>query len=340
MPPQCSRLTREVGVFLCALAFLAALAAGTMLATDAGASSARATAAIPTPRPTFNVLDYGATPDDSTDDVQAIKDTVRAAVAAGGGVVYLPAGSYLLYDYQEIDHPTNAMEVNLVLRDHVTFRGDGIGRTILYTVSSPFVSVFGSTGGTDLHVEDMTLATDPARHRGDGDGIKLQDVTDSSFTNVAAEYFYIDYMVYGSRNVVFKGCTARGRLTAGTGTSMNFVVDSFSPSVFPDSDHIRFENCESFESQQCGFWAYIAQNGSDSFRVRNVTYKNCYAHDNSGAGFYSNWSYRVTWLACRSDRNGWGYYLVHAKEYLMKGSTAHKNKSKGLRVISSQARLR
>jgi hypothetical protein len=299
--------------------------AGGVATTSGNSSSAAAT---PSPDPTFNVFDYGAAADGATDDRQAIKDAASAAAAAGGGVVYLPAGTYLLYDYQEIGG-ANAMEVNLTLRDHVTFKGDGIGRTILHSVSSDFVSVFGSTGGTDLHVEDMTLDTDPARHTGDGDGIKLQDVTDSSFTNVAAQYFYIDFMVYGSRDVTFTGCTARGRRSAGTGTSMNFVVDSFSPEVFPDSDHIRFVDCESYESQQCGFWAYIAKGGSDSFRVKNVTYVDCYAHDNDGAGFYSKWSYRVTWRGCRSYHNGWGYYLVHAKEYLVKGCEAGDNAEGG-----------
>ena len=284
----------------------------------------------PAPTPTLNVMDYGAKHDNVSDDVAAIKSAVAAAVAVGGGTVYLPAGTYMLYANELIDHPSNSMRANLVLRDHVTFKGDGIGRTILRSTAPSYTSCFGSTYGTDLHVEDMTLTTSRARHAGDGDGIKLQGIADSSFTNVYAEYFYIDFMIYGSQNVTFTGCKARGGLVAGTGTTMNFVVDSFSPSVFPYTDNILFDNCESYESQQCGFWAYIGEGtGSDSFRVNNVTYKNCYAHDNDGAGFYSNWSDNCTWEGCTSNNNGWAFLVDHAKDYYFTGCTASGNSGDG-----------
>src|SRR4030095_15441682 len=47
--------------------------------------------------PVFNVKDFGATgcvPVSRTDDVLPIKNAINAAVNAGGGIVYLPAGEY------------------------------------------------------------------------------------------------------------------------------------------------------------------------------------------------------------------------------------------------------
>jgi hypothetical protein len=44
----------------------------------------------------FNVMDYDATGDGVTDDSTALRATVAAAEAAGGGVVYFPAGTYLI----------------------------------------------------------------------------------------------------------------------------------------------------------------------------------------------------------------------------------------------------
>jgi hypothetical protein len=44
----------------------------------------------------FNVMDYGATGDGSTDDTAAIQATIDAATAAGGGVIYFPPGIYLV----------------------------------------------------------------------------------------------------------------------------------------------------------------------------------------------------------------------------------------------------
>lgn len=44
----------------------------------------------------FNVKAYGATGSGATDDTASIQKAIDAALAAGGGVVYLPAGRYLL----------------------------------------------------------------------------------------------------------------------------------------------------------------------------------------------------------------------------------------------------
>lgn len=42
----------------------------------------------------FNVTKYGAVGDDVTDDTAAIQATIDAAETAGGGIVYLPGGTY------------------------------------------------------------------------------------------------------------------------------------------------------------------------------------------------------------------------------------------------------
>lgn len=60
--------------------------------------AASASAAPPTTlpsRPAYNVRDFGAAGDGKTLDSPAINRAIDAAVAAGGGTVYLPAGTYL-----------------------------------------------------------------------------------------------------------------------------------------------------------------------------------------------------------------------------------------------------
>ena len=67
--------------------------AGIAVTTTAPAGASTGTAAQP--RPVFNVRDYGAAGDGTSNDTPAVNTAIAAANAAGGGVVEFPAGTYL-----------------------------------------------------------------------------------------------------------------------------------------------------------------------------------------------------------------------------------------------------
>lgn len=80
---------------------LAAGAAGAAGAGLLGAEHARAQLPIDDryvlrPRMPFNVKDYGATGNGSTDDTTACQNAINAAVAEGGGAVFFPPGNYII----------------------------------------------------------------------------------------------------------------------------------------------------------------------------------------------------------------------------------------------------
>lgn len=52
----------------------------------------------------FNIKDYGATGDGKTINTKAINDAIEAAVKAGGGTVFFPAGTYLSYSIRLKSH--------------------------------------------------------------------------------------------------------------------------------------------------------------------------------------------------------------------------------------------
>ena len=81
----------------------------------------------------FDVTDYGAKPDDLLDDRDAIQKAIDAAAANGGGVVYLPAGRYLVNtDFS--DRGTIRIESsNIVLKG----AGSREGGTIIHQIQ-PF----------------------------------------------------------------------------------------------------------------------------------------------------------------------------------------------------------
>ncbi len=72
--------------------------------------------------PVFNVLNYGATGNGVTDDTVAIRGALAAAEAAGGGIIYLPAGTYAV-DPQASDPVTYGSIFN-VTSSNIVFIGD------------------------------------------------------------------------------------------------------------------------------------------------------------------------------------------------------------------------
>lgn len=75
----------------------------------------------------FNVLDYGAVPDDGKDDIDAIQRAVDAAAEAGGGAVIIPKGTF------DFDVTTSKRFVH-IRNSNITIigAGEGNGGTVLH----------------------------------------------------------------------------------------------------------------------------------------------------------------------------------------------------------------
>jgi hypothetical protein len=71
-----------------------------------------------------DVLDFGATADNSTDNRLAFQNAIDAAAAAGGGAVWVPAGTYRFTS-------ANAFDSTIDLRSGVVLRGAGSDETRL-----------------------------------------------------------------------------------------------------------------------------------------------------------------------------------------------------------------
>lgn len=87
---------------------------------------------IPSPDlPIFNVVsDFHADPSGETDSTAAIQSAIDAAAKNGGGIVYLPAGSYRLSCPEKADTCLRIDSSNIVLR------GAGTDRTYLFNTST------------------------------------------------------------------------------------------------------------------------------------------------------------------------------------------------------------
>ena len=71
------------------------------------------------PSSTYNILDFGAIADDGIDDSAAIQAAIDACGAAGGGEVYIPAGTFLI-----------SSTINIMV-SNITLSGEGAGASII-----------------------------------------------------------------------------------------------------------------------------------------------------------------------------------------------------------------
>lgn len=82
----------------------------------------------PDPMQVYSVKTYGAVGDGTTDDTEAIQAAIDAAGLAGGGVVYLPPGTYSV----KRSSPARSYNYSLLIKhSNVTIEGAGRGATTI-----------------------------------------------------------------------------------------------------------------------------------------------------------------------------------------------------------------
>lgn len=110
-------------------ASVAAIAAGAMLAGERAAY-----AGTPSNYPFYNVKDFGATGNGTTDDTTSIQNAVNTA-ATTGGVVYFPPGSYLI-----------SSTINML--NWVALKGEGRASKIIASSTFSQQQMFYAANGT------------------------------------------------------------------------------------------------------------------------------------------------------------------------------------------------
>jgi parallel beta-helix repeat protein len=100
---------------------------------------------------TFNVKDFGAKGNGSSNDTLAIQKAIDAAAAAGGGQVYLPEGTYM------VSATTGSC---LALKSNVALVGQGMGVSTLKLandVPSAVTGILTANGTHDVGASQLTL---------------------------------------------------------------------------------------------------------------------------------------------------------------------------------------
>lgn len=101
----------------------------------------------------YNVKDYGAAGDGSTDDTEAVKKCIAAAKSKSG-TAYFPAGTYLVTETVKVTKDDSKI---------LTVKGDGAGKTLIVGAETLDGPIFDIRMKYNFNAKDMAF-----EHRGQG----------------------------------------------------------------------------------------------------------------------------------------------------------------------------
>jgi hypothetical protein len=215
----------------------------------ASTSSAAAWSTIGGTTAWFNVKNYGAIGNGSANDASAINSALSAANTAGGGVVYIPEGTYVVGS-------------SLTIYSNVSIIGDGYGATIIKLQNSANTDVlvgnnFSSLTGTNstagvcqFVVANLTVDGNKTNQSSAGYGIRIYGY-DFAIDQVHVRNCYIDglYTEWG---------------TNGNPPSPDSMEGHFTNLKLHDNNGNGFHhlgphdslmsNCISYNNDGIGFW--------------------------------------------------------------------------------------
>jgi parallel beta-helix repeat protein len=215
----------------------------------------------------YNVKDFGALGDGITNDTLAIQAAVNAAHLAGGGSVYIPAGTYI------VTGTNQASDGAIMLYDNITVYGDGMGATTVKMQDGWNHAVTGifrdqtDVENHDITVHDLTIDGNRANTTGKIDGWfnGVSPGEPGTDRNITLDHVEIkDCGGYGfdpheeTTNLVITNCISHGNGI--DGYTLDFQINA------------RLENNIAYNNDRHGF--NIVTSSHDVLLINNIAYGN------------------------------------------------------------------
>ena len=242
----------------------------------------------------FDITSHGAAPNDSIDDTSAIEDALSACGKAGGGTVFIPAGTFIL-SRRGPESPI------LEVPSNTTIRGEGAASILKFDPKvndGNFWRMIGApvaTGTTNVVIRDLHLdgsnshpfydkGKTPEHNAGLWFYNKKHVIENVAVLNVFAENFSGDCMAfsYNCRGITVRDCTLRnfirqGIQMGGSPGARDYLVTGcrdLEHSVRPGGSTIHVEHARGLknviiENNQCR--KSILAGGVDGMIIRGNT---------------------------------------------------------------------
>ncbi|GAA4449036.1 right-handed parallel beta-helix repeat-containing protein [Novipirellula rosea] len=249
---------------------------------------------IPAMAGDYDITEFGATAGDQSDDTTAIENALTACADAGGGTVFVPAGTFIL-SRRDSESPI------LEIPPNTTLRGEGAASILKFAAAvnqSNFWRMIGAPvkAGTknvvirDLHLDgsnthpEYVKGETPEHNAGLWFYNKDHVIENVTVVNVFAENFSGDCMAfsYNCRSITVRDCTLRnfirqGIQMGGSPSSRDYLVTGcrdLEHSVKPGGSTIHVEHARGLknviiENNQCR--KSILAGGVDGMIIRGNT---------------------------------------------------------------------
>jgi hypothetical protein len=245
----------------------------------------------------FNVKAYGAVGNGTTVDTAAVQATVNAALAAGGGTVYFPPGTYVMS--------------NVTFGSNLVIMGAGQGNT---TTVQDFSGnpIAGTAGGT-------VLLMDPAAVVANGSNVVVCRVAPASSSVITRNCLVRDLTIDGNKSQWGSG-------NASTQRSYGYYLGQSTNNLIIDCamENVTIQNCRTYAFDvervvnirltNCSarYNGYVSGSASncDGFTLigDDITVTSCQSYGNAVYGFRGGQSgsvwHRVEVVGCEAWGNG------------------------------------
>jgi hypothetical protein len=264
----------------------------------------------------FNVMDYRAGVVINTgvnNAATAFMAAIAAAVAAGGGTVYAPAGTYRMApDYGGTNAPNGSCKGCLYLPSNVTLLGDGPTTILQDRSSTNSVSCIIATVETNISVKNLAIDVDAAHQAANADCIKFMGCNNATIENVVGAGASIGLNFSGSSYCTFTDVHMHSCWLPFSGRTTAWCSGITGGADYMDIQTVTFTRCAAGPAANNvglgGFNAYKdyyhAGEMAAAKLIANLLFDTCESYESSDVGMYITHNTHPTFVSCNIHDNG------------------------------------